>query len=349
MKNPGPRIKLDPRLAPYLPAVLVIIAAVAVPWFLATYWVFLCTAAFLTAITAMGLSIIVGWIGEISLATAGLLGTSVYITGYLLREGESNWNHWPFMAALVLGVLAPMALAALIAIPTARFSGVYVMVLTMGLQITLERTLFANPGIIGGFGRNIIVPRPNIFGLSFDSDLRYFYLCFAAFLIAALFVFLLRRSRHGYAMNLVRIDSRTAAAVGISPLRYKIIAFAVGGALIGFAGAFTAPLYRTPPAIIQYILFQSLFMLAIPIVSGTQSQSGIFVVAMMFGLIPQALESHRWSPYLLGGVGLVVGTLAGPSGMGGNVLDVVQKIKETRILAALSQKRPGQEATVGND
>lgn len=317
----------------------VIVAAVviiAVPQALAPYWVFLCTAGFLTAISAMGLAIIVGWIGEISLAGAGLLGSSVYITGYLLRQGPSRLNGLPFLASVVAGVLVAMALSALIAVPTVKFSGVYVMVLTMGLQITLERTLFSVPWIVGGFGRNVIVTRPKALGFSFDSDLRYFYLCLGALAIAGAFVYQLRKSRHGRAMNLVRTDSRAAAAIGISPWRYKIIGFGIGGGLIGFAGAFTAPLYRSPPAIIQFVLFQSLFLLAIPIVAGTRSLSGILVVSMMFALIPTALEDHGWSPYLLGGVGLLAGTVVGPSGMGGNVVDILQQLKETRIMRAIA-------------
>jgi branched-chain amino acid transport system permease protein len=327
--------------------VVVAIGVIAfVPQLLAPYWVFLCTAGCLTAISAMGLSIIVGWIGEISLAGAGLLGSSVYITGYLLREGPSRWNGWPFLLAVLVGIMVAMALSAVIAIPTAKFSGVYVMVLTMGLQITLERTLFSVPWIVGGFGRNVIVTRPEAFGFSFDSDLRYFYLCLAACAVAGLFVFSLRRSRHGRAMNLVRTDARAASAIGISPWRYKILGFAIGGGLIGFAGAFTAPLYRSPPAIIQFILFQSLFLLAIPIVAGTRSLSGILAVSLMFALIPTALEDHGWSPYLLGGVGLLAGTIVGPSGMGGNVVDLFQQMKETRILRAIVAPATADESAL---
>jgi branched-chain amino acid transport system permease protein len=334
------------RQRPFLAGLIVTVAAVIlVPGWLASYWVFLCTAGFLTAITAMGLAIIVGWIGEVSLAGAGLLGASVYITGYLVRKGTSSWNGLPFVIAIVAGVLVSMVLSAIIAIPTARFSGVYVMVLTMGLQITLERTLFSVPWLVGGFGRNVVVTRPKLFGFSFDSDLRYFYVCFFAFLVAAAFVWLLRRSRHGRAMNLVRTDSRAAAAVGISPWRYKILGFAIGGGLIGFAGSFTAPLYRSPPAIIQFILFQSLFLLAIPIVSGTHSLTGMFVISMVFALVPTALEDHGWSPFLLGGIGLLLGTLAGPSGAGGNVRDLLQQTKETKILSAIAgSKTPATEA-----
>jgi branched-chain amino acid transport system permease protein len=334
-KLSGLTAALNPGGNPAVPGIVAFVAlAVIVPPLLAGYWVFLVTAGLLTAITAMGLAIIVGWAGEVHLAGAGLLGASVYVTGYFYRVGESRLNGWPFIPAALLGIAFVAFLSGLVAIPTARFSGIYVMVLTLGLQITLERTLFSFPWIIGGFGRNVIVPRPKFLGVSFDSDLRFFYLCLVVAVAAGLFVHALRRSRHGRAMNLVRTDRRAAAAVGISAWRYKILAFAIGGALIGVAGAFTAPLYRAPPAIVQFVAFQSLFLLAIPVVAGTGTLLGIASVSIAFALIPQALESHHLSPYLLGGIGLIAGTMVGPGGVGGNLLDIIQKKKEVAILSA---------------
>jgi ABC-type branched-subunit amino acid transport system permease subunit len=319
-----------------LPGLVVLVGVVLiVPHMLADYWLFLVTAGMLTTITAMGLAIIVGWVGEVTLAGAGLLGASVYITGYFFRAGTSSLNEWPFIPAALVGILAAAVLAGLVAVPTARFSGIYVMVLTLGLQITLERTLFSFPWIIGGFGANVIVPRPRFLGIHFESDLRFFYLTAVVALAAGLFVNALRRSRHGRAMNLIRTDRRAAAAVGISPWRYKILAFFIGGALIGLAGAFTAPLYRSPPAIVQFVAFQSLFLLAIPVVAGTGTLVGIATVSIAFTLIPTALESHNLSPFLLGGLGLVLGTLVGPRGMGGVVLEMFQKQREVAILGAL--------------
>jgi ABC-type branched-subunit amino acid transport system permease subunit len=329
---------------PILVAVtLALVAALIIPPLLASYWIFLTTAGMLTAIVAMGLAIIVGWVGEVSLMAGALLGTSAYISGYLLRQGTGNLHSWPFLAALVIGITCAAGLSAVAAIPTARLSGVYVMVLTLGIQITVERTLFSFPWIIGGFGRNVTVTRPEFLGISFDSDLRFFYLCFAVMLGSALLVHALRRSRHGRAMNLIRTDRRAAAAVGISPWRYKVLAFAIGGGLIGLAGAFTSPLYRAPPTPVQYVAFQSLFLLAIPVVAGTGSLVGIVAVAIAFALIPQSLESHHLSPYLLGGIGLMAGTVVGARGIGGVVLDMIQTKREVALLGGVGRAALGRE------
>lgn len=321
---------------------------IIVPPFVSSSYIFITTQGFLTAVAAMGLAIIIGWAGQMTLAGAALMGTATYMTGYLMRaptvdpltleESSGTFNGWPFIFAAIIGVLMAAAFSGFVAVPTARFSPVYVLVLTMGLQITLERTLFSQPWLVGGFGADIKINRPELFGFNFGSDLRYFYLCFFVMVLAGFFVHSLRRSRHGRAINLVRTDRRAAASVGISPSWYRVIAFTVGGALIGVAGAFQAPLFGTPPAIIQYILFNSLFLLAIPVVAGTDTIVGIGVVAVTFQILPFALEGRGLSTFLLGGIGLVAGTLIGQRGLGGTVLEIIQKKRDMILLTAASSE-----------
>lgn len=350
MSSPRTSGRLPGALSGYQPSpqvmgVLVLALAMGiVPHFVREYWIFLSTAGFMTAITVMGLAVIVGWAGQVTLAGAALLGTSVYMTGYLLREGLAGSAPWPFIPAMIGGVACATVLSALVAIPTARFSGIYVMVLTMGLQVTMERTLFTYTWVTGGAGADVRVPRPKVFGFHFNTDMRYFYLSFGVMVICGLLMHALRRSRHGRAIHLVRTDRQAAAAVGISPWRYRVMAFAIGGALIGIAGAFTAPLLESPPALTQYILFQSLFLLAIPVVAGTQTIVGLASVAVAFQILPAALQSHRLSVYLLGGAGLIGGTLLGPRGMAGTLLDILQQKRDVARLRELTGTEEETEA-----
>ena len=89
--------------------------------------------------------------------------------------------------------------------------------------------------------------------------------------------------------------------------------------------------------LVAWMIFYALllFYLAIPVVAGTRTLLGIASVALSFALIPQALESHHLSPFLLGGIGLIAGTIVGPGGLGGNLLDIIQKQKEVAILSAV--------------
>ncbi len=311
--------------------------AVALGWVLVApkFWVFLGAAACLLAISGLGLSVVVGWAGEVSLASAALVGTSVYLTGYIVR---ADGLHLPFLVGLAAGVAVATLLHAFAALATAKLSGIYVMVLTLGLQVTIERTVFSVAKLTGG-SEGVYLSRPRLFGLGFDSDIAFYYLSVAVLAVVALLLTLFRQSRHGRALLLVRTNREAAAAVGISPWRYKILAFAICGALLGLAGAMTAPLYRSPPTLLQYLSFASLFLLAVPVTAGSESLLAVILVAFGFTMLPAGLEELgiRLSPNVVGGLGLLTGTYIGARGIGGAVLDRMREKRENQTLAQLGQ------------
>jgi ABC-type branched-subunit amino acid transport system ATPase component/ABC-type branched-subunit amino acid transport system permease subunit len=328
-----------------------VLIAVAIGWvFLAPgYWVFTATAGLVLAVSTVGLMVVVGWAGEVSLAQAGLTGTAVYVCAWAARE-----NHglgWPFLAAAALGICVVVALSVLVALATAKLSGIYILVLTLALQVTIEQTVFTYPAMTQP-GVDGVSPRPSLLGVSLDGD-RAFYL-FVLFVLGAVLLFLarLRTSRLGRGLVLVGTDRQVAAAVGVSPWRAKIAAFALAGFCAGVAGALTAPLYTTPPGFFAYTTFNSLFYLAIPVLAGFRSLVGVAVVAMGFLVVPQALESYRgFHPFTLGAAGLLLGTLAGRGGLSGLVLDRVrsarppkrrQKQGHERALAGLEDWFPAR-------
>ncbi|HLF41868.1 MAG TPA: branched-chain amino acid ABC transporter permease, partial [Acidimicrobiia bacterium] len=297
------------------------LAVAAVTWVFVVpqLWVFLATAGFILAIATLGLTV-VGWVREVSLAQAALVGSAVYISGYAMRG--DGWD-WPYLAGALVGIVAAAGLAALVALPTARLSGIYIMVLTLGLQITIERTIFASSKLNGG-NTGFHVTRPEFLGVNLEGDRAFYFFCLAVLVVVMAFLALLRSGRHGRALVLVGTDRQAAAAIGVSPWRYKVLAFVIAGALAGVAGALSTPLYRSPPTFFQYISFQSLFYLAIPVVAGFESLVAVVLVAGAFTMIPHAIESFHISTFVLGGIGLILGTSVGPRGLGGVVLDVVR-------------------------
>jgi ABC-type branched-subunit amino acid transport system permease subunit len=311
------------------------------------FWVFLGGAACLLAISALGLTVVVGWAGEVSLASAALVGTSVYLTGYMVR---ADGLHLPFLVGLGAGMLVAGLLHSFAALATAKLSGIYVMVLTLGLQVTIERTVFSVAKLTGG-AEGVYLSRPSFLGLHFDSDSSFYYLCLAALGVVVLFLTLFRQSRHGRALLLVRTNREAAAAVGISPWRYKILAFAICGVLLGLAGGMTAPLYRSPPTLLQYLSFASLFLLAVPVTAGSESLISVIVVAFSFTMLPAGLEElHlRMSPNIVGGVGLLTGTYIGARGIGGAILDKLRDRRESAVLAAAGLSGPTVELREGRE
>ena len=321
--------------------------AVALGWVLVVpkFWVFLGGAACLLAIAALGLSVVVGWAGEVSLASAALVGTSVYLTGYMVRGDGMDL---PFLVGLGAGMAVAAVLHSFAALATAKLSGIYVMVLTLGLQVTIERTVFSVAKLTGG-SEGVYLSRPRFLGLGFDSDTAFYYLCLAVLGVVVVFLTLFRQSRHGRAMLLVRTNREAAAAVGISPWRYKILAFAISGLLLGLAGAMTAPLYRSPPTLLQYLSFASLFLLAVPVTAGSESLIAVIVVAFAFTMLPAGLEEVglRLSPNIVGGVGLLTGTYIGARGIGGAILDKLRDRRERTALAAAGLLGPSVELREG--
>ena len=314
------------------------------------FWVFLGGAACLLAIAALGLAVVVGWAGEVSLASAALVGTSVYLTGYMVRGDGMDL---PFLVGLAAGMLVAAALHSFAALATAKLSGIYVMVLTLGLQVTIERTVFSVSKLTGG-AEGVYLSRPSFLGFHFDSDTSFYYLCIGVLAVVVVFLTLFRQSRHGRAMLLVRTNREAAAAVGISPWRYKILAFVICGLLLGLAGGMTAPLYRSPPTLLQYLSFASLFLLAVPVTAGSESLISVIIVAFAFTMLPAGLEemSLRLSPNIVGGVGLLTGTYIGARGIGGAVLDKLRDRRERAALAAAGllgttvELREGREPAV---
>src|SRR5262245_57855041 len=95
-------------------------------FFVPRYWVYTAPSGIPMAISTLGLMVVVGWAGEVSLVQAGLTGTAVYVSGYAFRA--DGWG-WPFLPAALVGVAACVALSLLIALGTSKLSGIYLMVM----------------------------------------------------------------------------------------------------------------------------------------------------------------------------------------------------------------------------
>ncbi|MGH7754201.1 MAG: hypothetical protein ACREN5_15455, partial [Gemmatimonadales bacterium] len=131
------------RRTPTQPLALGLLGVAAVGWifFVPEYWVFTATNAIPLAISTLGLMVVVGWAGEVSLVQAGLTGTAVYLSGYAFRA--DGWD-WPFLPAAAVGVVAAVGLSAIVALGTAKLSGIYLLIMTLALQMVIEGAIFSN-------------------------------------------------------------------------------------------------------------------------------------------------------------------------------------------------------------
>jgi branched-chain amino acid transport system permease protein len=274
------------------------------------------------AISCLGLLVLVGWAREISLAQAGLTGSALYLCLYANRELEDG-SRWPFPLAAAFATGFVVAVSFLTALVGMRLTGTYMIVLTFALQFLLENSIFLSERLAGGHWSG--GPRPDLFGIDMQRDANFYYLVLGVLLVVMVCLYRARRCRFGRSMILAGADPVAAAVVGVSPWRYRVWAFVVAGALAGVAGSLSGPMYFNAPGTLQYISFNSMFYLAVPVLAGFDSIAGTVLVAVGLTLVPQVVLEWKLNVYLLGGLAMAVGVLLGPRGLAGVVEDLCRR------------------------
>src|SRR6201999_4478197 len=139
------------------------------------YWLFIVQMSFIMGIVALGTLIVSGYAREITLMQAGLTGTAIYISGWAYRSNYEGLA-WPFPLACAFGTGVAVAISVAVAMVSARLSAIYVLVLTLAVQFTLENSLFTVGTLTGGL-QAPYVPRPNFYGISLaEEHNEYFFL-----------------------------------------------------------------------------------------------------------------------------------------------------------------------------
>jgi branched-chain amino acid transport system permease protein len=313
-------------------AVMLAIAAVLWISLAPDYMIFTASAAIPIAVAALGLLVLQGWARELSLASAGLFATALYYYGWFVRDNAEGLGI-PWMAAAVMAVAISTGLMAALAAGSSKLPGIYLVVITLGLQITIEKFVYTNDVLTGGItggtrsGDSILNPRPYFFGLNLRSDTTFYLFLLGWLAVVLVLVVRLRHSPAGLAFLLVGSDRQAASAVGISPLRFRVQAFATSGLLAGVGGVLGAWLFMNPPIFLNYGAGTSMLLLAIPVLAGADSIAVVLVVATAFQVIPVALESWHIDSFLLAGVGLGLGAAAGSRRTGGRARDMYLSLR----------------------
>jgi branched-chain amino acid transport system permease protein len=218
----------------------------------------------------MGLSVVVltGFVGQLSLMPASFVGLGAYVSGRLVTGLDT-----PFWGAAPLAALLVVPAALVIGMVALRLRGLYLAIMTLVFANVIEEFVFSQKWLIGP-ERVVEAPRPTLGGIDFSSDKAYYVLVFALVAIALLAVRNLSRSRTARACYAVRDNEDAAQAWGINVAKYKLIAFALSGAIAGFAGALYGHWLETVPTGGQRPLFGLEFSLTIvffTIVGGVRS------------------------------------------------------------------------------
>ncbi len=287
-------------------ALLVVFAIVGVPLLVDEYMFRAILTPFLIlALAALGLNILVGYCGQISLGTGAFMAVGAY-AAYNLMVRIDNM---PLLVALLLGGLSATVVGVLFGIPSLRIKGLYLAVATLAAQFFVDWAFlrvkwFTNYSASG----SVSVSGLNVFGIGIETPVEKYWFCLAFLVVFALAAKNLVRSHIGREWMAIRDMDVAAAVIGIRPVYAKLTAFAVSSFIVGVAGALWGFVHLggwEPAAFSIDRSFQLLFMI---IIGGLGSIMGSFFGAAFIVILPVFL--NQFLPWLGGLIGAQISTAA---------------------------------------
>jgi len=290
-------------------------ALCAAPLALGSYQLYLAQLMMINTIAAIGLNLLTGNCGQISLCHSSFMAIGAY-TGALLvlRAGLS------FVPALAIGTLAAALLGACLGYPARRLSGLYLALVTLGFLQLVQILIEEFPELTGGV-RGLSVPKPQILGYTIRSDFGLYYLLLGVAVLALLLARNLQRSRFGRAFNAVRQSTFAAQALGIPLGRTKLLAFTVAAGFAGLAGGLMAVTvgFMDPT---EFGISTSLRQITFIVVGGLGSVIGSVLGAVLLTGLPEFLRGTQEYADLVYGVILLGSLLFMPRGLKGLFDDI---------------------------
>ncbi|MEA2102989.1 MAG: branched-chain amino acid ABC transporter permease [Thermodesulfobacteriota bacterium] len=248
------------------------------PFISGPYFLYVVNIMGITAIAAMGLNILIGFTGQISLGHGAFFGVGAYAGAILAtRLG------FPFLLAVPAAGLVTALVGMVFGIPSGRLKGMYLTIATLAGQFIIEYILVHWESLTQGT-MGITLPAASIFGWDISSDRGFFYVIYACLIGITLMTVNIMRTRFGRAFIAIRDNDRAAEGMGIPIFAYKLLSFAISSFYAGIAGAIWA-YYMMSITTEPFTLFLSVEYIAMVIIGGMGSIPGaIFGAVFITGL-----------------------------------------------------------------
>ncbi len=256
-------------------------ALAAFPAFGSAYLVYMACLVAINVIATAGLNLTVGYAGLLSIGHSAFIGVGAYASTLL-------WLHagTPLAVNIAAGALAAFLVGLVFGIPSLRIKGVFLAIATLAAQYSLY-FIFQQWTRVTGGDRGLSVPSVSVFGL---GDTGFYYLVVMLAALLCLTARNLFRTRIGRGFIAVRERDYAAEVLGVDVVRYKLLAFGLGAAYAGVAGALGGAFLRivNPD---QFTLAVSIFFLAAVVVGGRASILGSILGAAFMTLVPEMLRA----------------------------------------------------------
>ena len=237
------------------------------------------TYVFILCVASLGLMMLTGMTGQVSLGHAAFVAIGAYAHAWLLAQGLP----WP-VSMVLAGLISALA-GLLVGIPAIRVSGLYLAMVTMAFAIIVEQIIGHWSSVTGGF-TGMAVADLQWMGVSFSGPRAFYAVCLGVTVLCTLGVLNLLRSATGRAWVAIRDSEISAQSMGIHLAYFKTLSFSVSAALAGVGGALYAHKMQfiSPD---QFGILQSIDLLLMVVIGGLGSVHGAFLGAIFLITMPQ--------------------------------------------------------------
>lgn len=303
-------------------AFVMLLILIGLPFGLGNYGYYILASVMIYAMVALGLNVLIGMGGQISIGHAGFWALGAYASAIaVIKLGL------PFLAGVMLGGLVAGLFGALVALPALRVQGHYLAIATLGFALVVQQVLFEWEGLTGG-RQGLFVPRPSLFGVELRSDFSYYYLLLAIFLLLAWLAGNFAKSHTGRSLIALRMSTVAAECCGIPRPKHIIIAFATSAFFTGVSGALYAHLLGHLSTE-TFSLAASLSFLSMAVIGGLHSRAGALLGGFYLALAPEFLREFKDAQMVLYGVLVILCVQFLPGGLV-SIPDVVRSLIKRR-------------------
>lgn len=310
------------KLAIYLVAALILFTLPKLG--LSAYYLRLVNLAQVYVVLALGLNIIVGFAGQMSFAHAAFFAIGAYTAAILsVKYGAAFWME--LIAAVFLTVL----FAVLVGIPTLKLEGKYLSMSTIGLSEIVRLILLNTPSLSFGADGIRNIPYPQILGLTFNNDFRFYYLLLAFAAATIYFNYRIKNSRKGRAFGAIKENTLGAELMGVPTTFNKVLAFALSAGFTGIGGVLFAHLmaYIHPDI---FIFAESAKVLSMVFLGGAGTIIGPIIGAVLLTFLPEFLRGLQDYYMIIYAAAVIVIMLWAPTGLVGVVKSLFTKKKSRK-------------------
>jgi branched-chain amino acid transport system permease protein len=261
---------------------LLMLGLLVLPFFASKFLLSELSYVFILCIASLGLMVLTGYTGQVSLGHAAFLAVGAYAHAWMLSKGV------PLLVSLPVSGLLCASLGFILGIPAIRVSGLYLAMVTLAFSVIATHVIGHWTSVTGGF-TGLAVNNPTIAGWSLAGSKAFYFLCLVLLILVLLGLLNLLRSSTGRAFLGVRDSEAASYSLGIPVSKVKVSAFALSAGVTGIAGTLLAhhTKYLTPDA---FTLILSMELVLMVVIGGLGSLRGAIFGAVLISLLPTLIS-----------------------------------------------------------